>query len=236
MVAATGGDFFGLTLEGLLRPRSQELIIRSATLVCIYLLAFSIRLVSTVSCACLCVKSSLFSMPANQPNLVHIAGDDLSFPSAPCNSSYPSDVHSTQCYDMRASSMSLIRTSSESTMELNWVSTHADASLPPCSPISLSSSLLTTLATLAALGVSVQRAQLTLVLIVLRSYRSTIKLVTEGAYEFWNWFDHESWHPLGRVVGGTVFPGLMFTAAALYKVRLANGGLMGGLYMVPLRW
>ncbi|KAJ9515404.1 hypothetical protein QJQ45_016406 [Haematococcus lacustris] len=50
------------------------------------------------------------------------------------------------------------------------------------------------------------------------NYRSTIKLVAEGVYEFWNWFDAESWHPLGRVVGGTVYPGLMFTAAALYKV------------------
>jgi hypothetical protein len=50
------------------------------------------------------------------------------------------------------------------------------------------------------------------------NYRSTMKLVSEGAYEFWNWFDAESWHPLGRVVGGTVYPGLMFTAAAMYKV------------------
>ncbi|KAG2440767.1 hypothetical protein HXX76_003623 [Chlamydomonas incerta] len=50
------------------------------------------------------------------------------------------------------------------------------------------------------------------------NYRSTIKLVTEGFYEFWNWFDAESWHPLGRVVGGTVYPGLMWTAAILYKV------------------
>ncbi|EFJ42045.1 hypothetical protein VOLCADRAFT_83836 [Volvox carteri f. nagariensis] len=50
------------------------------------------------------------------------------------------------------------------------------------------------------------------------NYRSTIKLVQEGFYEFWNWFDAESWHPLGRVVGGTVYPGLMFTAGILYKV------------------
>ncbi len=55
------------------------------------------------------------------------------------------------------------------------------------------------------------------------NYRSTIKLVSEGAYEFWNWFDAESWHPLGRVVGGTVYPGLMFTAAALYKVQHVGG-------------
>lgn len=50
------------------------------------------------------------------------------------------------------------------------------------------------------------------------NYRSTIKLVNDGWYEFWNWFDAESWHPLGRVVGGTVYPGLMFTAAIMYKV------------------
>lgn len=49
------------------------------------------------------------------------------------------------------------------------------------------------------------------------NYRSTIKLVNEGFYEFWNWFDTESWYPLGRVVGGTVYPGLMITAAATYK-------------------
>ncbi|KXZ53944.1 hypothetical protein GPECTOR_6g862 [Gonium pectorale] len=50
------------------------------------------------------------------------------------------------------------------------------------------------------------------------NYRSTIKLVQDGFYEFWNWFDADSWHPLGRVVGGTVYPGLMFTAAILYKI------------------
>lgn len=50
------------------------------------------------------------------------------------------------------------------------------------------------------------------------NYRSTIKLVNEGFYEFWNWFDYESWYPLGRVVGGTVYPGLMITAAAIYKI------------------
>jgi dolichyl-diphosphooligosaccharide--protein glycosyltransferase len=50
------------------------------------------------------------------------------------------------------------------------------------------------------------------------NYRSTIKLVSEGFYEFWNWFDSDSWHPLGRVVGGTVYPGIMITAAAMYNV------------------
>ncbi|KAF6256713.1 Oligosaccharyl transferase STT3 subunit-domain-containing protein [Scenedesmus sp. NREL 46B-D3] len=50
------------------------------------------------------------------------------------------------------------------------------------------------------------------------NYRSTIKLVTEGFHEFWNWFDSDSWYPLGRVVGGTVYPGIMITAAAMHKV------------------
>jgi dolichyl-diphosphooligosaccharide--protein glycosyltransferase len=37
-------------------------------------------------------------------------------------------------------------------------------------------------------------------------------MVENGIYEFWNWFDSESWYPLGRVVGGTVYPGIMFTS------------------------
>jgi len=32
----------------------------------------------------------------------------------------------------------------------------------------------------------------------------------------WNWFDSESWYPLGRSVGGTVYPGLMSTSAIIY--------------------
>ncbi|KAI8391839.1 Oligosaccharyl transferase STT3 subunit-domain-containing protein [Radiomyces spectabilis] len=50
------------------------------------------------------------------------------------------------------------------------------------------------------------------------NYRATRMLVKDGYYEFWNWFDDRSWYPLGRVVGGTVYPGLMVTAAAIYNV------------------
>lgn len=35
-------------------------------------------------------------------------------------------------------------------------------------------------------------------------------------YGLWNWFDSESWYPLGRSVGGTVYPGLMSTAGGIY--------------------
>ncbi|KAI3517888.1 hypothetical protein L1887_17109 [Cichorium endivia] len=38
----------------------------------------------------------------------------------------------------------------------------------------------------------------------------------KGFYEFWNWFDSESWYPLGRIIGGTHYPGIMVTAAIIY--------------------
>ncbi|CAO3622297.1 unnamed protein product [Cunninghamella echinulata] len=50
------------------------------------------------------------------------------------------------------------------------------------------------------------------------NYRATKMLVKDGIYEFWNWFDNRSWYPLGRVVGGTVYPGLMVTAAAIHNL------------------
>lgn len=53
------------------------------------------------------------------------------------------------------------------------------------------------------------------------NYRTTLFLTEHGYSEFWNWFDFESWYPLGRVVGGTLFPGLMVTAAILYRILRA---------------
>jgi hypothetical protein len=34
--------------------------------------------------------------------------------------------------------------------------------------------------------------------------------------EFWNWFDPTAWYPLGRVVGGTIYPGLMATSGVIH--------------------
>lgn len=48
------------------------------------------------------------------------------------------------------------------------------------------------------------------------NYRTTLFLTEKGFYEFWNWFDSESWYPLGRIIGGTLYPGLMVTAALMY--------------------
>lgn len=50
------------------------------------------------------------------------------------------------------------------------------------------------------------------------NYRTSQYLTEEGFYEFWNWFDDGSWYPLGRVIGQTLFPGLMTTSAVFYYV------------------
>lgn len=44
------------------------------------------------------------------------------------------------------------------------------------------------------------------------NYRTTKFLGDEGFYSFLNWQDDRSWYPLGRLVGGTVYPGLMITS------------------------
>ncbi|KAI0979939.1 hypothetical protein GJ496_006814 [Pomphorhynchus laevis] len=49
------------------------------------------------------------------------------------------------------------------------------------------------------------------------NYRSTRYMAEKGFYPFNNWFDERSWYPLGRIVGGTVFPGLMITSTLLHK-------------------
>ncbi|KAL3898556.1 MAG: hypothetical protein SGCHY_002657, partial [Lobulomycetales sp.] len=55
------------------------------------------------------------------------------------------------------------------------------------------------------------------------NYRTTRELVEHGYYEFVNWFDELSWYPLGRVVGGTVYPGIMVTAGIMHWfVNLLN--------------
>ncbi|XVE98105.1 hypothetical protein REPUB_Repub03eG0076600 [Reevesia pubescens] len=48
------------------------------------------------------------------------------------------------------------------------------------------------------------------------NYRVTQFLTKKGIYEFWNWFDDRTWYPLGRVIGGTVYPGLTLTAGTIW--------------------
>lgn len=48
------------------------------------------------------------------------------------------------------------------------------------------------------------------------NFRTTKYLAHEGFLEFLNWFDDRGWYPLGRTIGGTIYPGLMLTAASFY--------------------
>lgn len=50
------------------------------------------------------------------------------------------------------------------------------------------------------------------------NYRATIYLVKNGWFEFLNWFDETAWYPLGRSVGGTVYPGIMVTSAVAHYI------------------
>lgn len=43
-------------------------------------------------------------------------------------------------------------------------------------------------------------------------------MVENGYYNFLNWFDERAWYPLGRIVGGTVYPGLMVTSGLIHWV------------------
>nr|CAH7749427.1 unnamed protein product [Callosobruchus chinensis] len=50
------------------------------------------------------------------------------------------------------------------------------------------------------------------------NYRTTKYLAEQGFYKFHNWFDDRAWYPLGRIIGGTIYPGLMVTSATLYHL------------------
>lgn len=50
------------------------------------------------------------------------------------------------------------------------------------------------------------------------NYRATYHMVANSFYDFLNWFDERAWYPLGRIVGGTVYPGLMVTSGAIHWI------------------
>ncbi|CAK4028488.1 glycosyltransferase family 66 [Lecanosticta acicola] len=50
------------------------------------------------------------------------------------------------------------------------------------------------------------------------NFRATKYLIANGFYKFWDWFDDRTWHPLGRVTGGTLYPGLMVTSGVIYHL------------------
>jgi len=50
------------------------------------------------------------------------------------------------------------------------------------------------------------------------NYRSTQYLVENGVDDYLNWFDDKSWSPLGRKIGESTKPGVIFAAAGLHQL------------------
>lgn len=50
------------------------------------------------------------------------------------------------------------------------------------------------------------------------NYRTTQFMTEKGFYSFHNWFDDMAWYPLGRIIGGTIYPGLMMTATLFFRI------------------
>ncbi|CAH8486175.1 unnamed protein product [Schistosoma guineensis] len=50
------------------------------------------------------------------------------------------------------------------------------------------------------------------------NYRTTRFMTENGFYQFHDWFDDMAWYPLGRIIGGTIYPGLMMTSSFIYSL------------------
>ena len=53
------------------------------------------------------------------------------------------------------------------------------------------------------------------------NFRATQYLADNGWHEFFRWFDHMPWRPLGRPVGTTIYPGMQITTVTIWKVQNA---------------
>jgi len=49
------------------------------------------------------------------------------------------------------------------------------------------------------------------------NYRATEYLAANGLEKFFKWYDYESWYPLGRPIGTTIYPGMQMTAVAIWE-------------------
>jgi len=49
------------------------------------------------------------------------------------------------------------------------------------------------------------------------NYRATEYLAEHGLAKFFKWYDYESWYPLGRPIGTTIYPGMQMTAVAIWE-------------------
>jgi hypothetical protein len=55
------------------------------------------------------------------------------------------------------------------------------------------------------------------------NYRATEYLDQHGWHAFFHWFDYESWYPLGRPVGTTIYPGMQITSVIIKRTLNAFG-------------
>jgi len=49
------------------------------------------------------------------------------------------------------------------------------------------------------------------------NYRAAEYLAENGLAKFNKWYDYESWYPLGRPIGTTIYPGMQITAVAIWE-------------------
>lgn len=58
------------------------------------------------------------------------------------------------------------------------------------------------------------------------NYRATEYLAANGWHAFFHWFDYDSWYPLGRPVGTTIYPGMQISSVAIWKMLAMIGNDM----------
>mmetsp|Transcript_48259 Transcript_48259/g.134744 ORF Transcript_48259/g.134744 Transcript_48259/m.134744 type:complete len:796 (+) Transcript_48259:96-2483(+) len=55
------------------------------------------------------------------------------------------------------------------------------------------------------------------------NYRAAEYLAAHGREQFFKWFDHSVWYPLGRPVGTTIYPGMQFVSVWIWQALNAVG-------------
>ena len=72
------------------------------------------------------------------------------------------------------------------------------------------------------------------------NYRAAEYLADNGWTDFFRWFDHMSWYPLGRPVGTTIYPGPQLAAVGIWRAgpwsRCAATYLLGSAYSRAPLW
>eukprot|EP00980_Cylindrotheca_fusiformis_P001414 scaffold345_cov134-Cylindrotheca_fusiformis.AAC.25 len=65
------------------------------------------------------------------------------------------------------------------------------------------------------------------------NYRAAEYLWQHGWREFFHWFDYQSWYPLGRPVGTTIFPGMQFTSMWIKMFILPDWSINDICCLIP---